>query len=128
MPAVETQGVTPGPVRTMIAAAANQGRGRALVQGGSDTTAAVCAAANAKTIGFQAEDSVNAGDPILVNRQGECVAIAGAAVAAGAFLITDNQGRLVASAAIGDEVCAEAVTSASNAGDYLVVFCNRFIR
>jgi hypothetical protein len=131
MPRVETAGPIDSFRRTYVAAAAGQGRGLALIQaaGQADNVAAVVAAANAPAvIGFQEENSINAGDPISVVREKEVVAVGGAVITAGQFLITDAQGRLVPSAAAGDNVCAQAISSTVAIGDFLLVQVVKFIR
>ena len=120
---VETTGVSGNPQRrSYIAAAAGMTRGLALVQGANDSTLAIAAAANAPAFAILEETIVNAGDTISAVYQGEAVAIIGAAVVAGQYLVTDAQGRLVPiTGAANQNVVARAVSSGSNAGDYIVV-------
>ncbi len=103
-------------------------RGLAVVQGADDNHVVTAAAANANAIGIQEEATIAAGAPVSVIRSGEAVAVYGAAVAAGQYLITDAQGRLVPTAAAGDNILARAITSGANAGDFGIVFIAPFIR
>jgi hypothetical protein len=129
MPAVATRGIVGKPYTdTYQAAAANQLRGLALVQGANDYTAATAAAANALAIGVQAETTVFVGDPVSAVILGEATAIAGAAVAAGQYVVTNAAGQFVPSAAVGDNVVGRACSSAAVAGDEFVIFVNPFIR
>lgn len=129
MPAVATTGTCgTSHVRTYQATAANQLRGLALVQGADDAHLATAAAANAPAFAIQAESILNAGDPLLAVLEGETIAIAGAAVAAGQYVITDAAGRLVPSAAIGDNVVGRAISSAAVLGDEFVILVSPFIR
>lgn len=128
MPAVETTGVIEGPKRTYQAGAANLARGLAVVQGADDNHVVAAAAANANAFGIVEESTVNVGDAVSIIMSGEAVAVYGAAVAAGQYLITDAQGRLVPSAAAADNVVARAISSGAVAGDYGVVRIGPFIR
>ena len=123
---VETTGVIGVPLkRSYLAAAANMGRGLALVQGANDNTLAVASAANSPAIAILEESNVNAGDTISAIVLGEAVAVIGAAVTAGQYLVTDSQGRMVpASGNANQNVVARAVSSGSTAGDYIVVLLN----
>jgi hypothetical protein len=114
--------------RTYTAGAANMLRGLALVQGANDFTANQCAAANAVCIGVQDESTYNAGDPLSCVQLGEAPAIAGAAVAAGQYVIATAAGQFIPSAAIGDNIVGRAVSSAAIAGDEFVIFVMPSIR
>jgi Uncharacterized conserved protein (DUF2190) len=129
MPAVATTGLVGKPhVRTYQAGAANQGRGLALVQGADDNHMIPAAAANAPAFGVQNEPSVSIGDPIAVTLKGEATAIAGAAIVAGAYVITDNQGRFVTSVTAADLVVGRALSSAAVAGDEFVLLVQPFVK
>lgn len=123
---VETTGVIGVPLkRSYLAAAATMGRGLALVQGANDNTLAVASVANAPAFAVLEESNVNAGDTISAIILGEAVAVIGAAVTAGQYLVTDAQGRLVPASGNGNQnVVARAVSSGSAAGDYIVVLIN----
>jgi hypothetical protein len=105
---------------------ANQGRGLALVQGGSgDNYLATAAAAGVQCIGIQDEAAVSAGDPITCIELGDAVAIAGAAITAGQYLKATAAGQLIpitGTAGDGENIVARAKSSATAAGDELVVF------
>src|ERR1035437_3528595 len=121
---VETTGVTGKPgKRTYIAATAAMTRGLALVQGADDNHVALASVANAPAFAVLEETNVSAGDVISAVYLGEAVAIIGAAVAAGQWLVTDATGRLVpATGDANQNLVARAVSSGSTAGDYIVVF------
>ncbi len=123
---VETTGVSGNPQRrTYVAAAAGMTRGLALVQGANDSTLAIAAAVNAPAFAILEETTVNISDPIVAVYQGEAVAIIGAAVLAGQYLVTNATGQLIpATGAINQNVVARAVSSGSSAGDYIVVLVN----
>jgi hypothetical protein len=121
---VETTGVTGNPQRrSYVAAAAGMTRGLALVQGANDATLAIASVANAAAFAILEESTVYAGDSLSAIYEGEAVAIIGAAVQAGQNLITNAAGQLVpATGATNQNIVARAVSSGSNAGDYIVVF------
>ena len=124
MPAVETtgsKGLTPK--RTYQAGAAAMKRGLFVVQGADDNHV-VIAGANAAAIGAIEEDTVSAGDPIAIVKNGEAVCQIGAAVSAGAWCKLDANGRLVPSASAGDNIVAKAISSGSNSGDFIVADVN----
>jgi len=123
---VETTGVIGTPRRrSYLAAAASMGRGLALVQGANDNTLALAAAANAPAFAILEESNVSIGDTISAVVFGEAVAVIGAAVAAGQYLVSDSQGRLVpASGNLNQNIVARAVSSGSVAGDYIIAFVN----
>ena len=120
---VETTGVLGNPLaRTYLAAAATMGLGLALVQGADDIHLAVAAAANAPAFAILEESNVSIGEPISAIVLGEAVAVIGAAVNAGQYLVTDSQGRLVPATGVSNQnIVARAVSSGSSAGDYIVV-------
>lgn len=125
MPAVATKGLGWGNRSTYIAQNAAQGRGLAVIQGGSgDDYAATAAALNALGIGIQEEASVNAGDPISVINLGEATAIAGAAVNAGQFCKTNAAGQLIPVTTVGDVIIGQARSSAAVVGDEFVLLVN----
>ncbi len=129
MAAVATTGVCgQSHSRTYQATAANQLRGLALVQGADDAHLSTAAAANAQALGVQAESTLYAGDPISAVLWGETTAIAGAAITAGQYVITNAAGQFVPSTAIGDNVVGRAISSAAVLGDEFVIFVNPFIR
>jgi hypothetical protein len=110
------------PGSTYIAQNANQGRGLAVVQGGSgDDYAVTASAANAVCLGVQEESSYNAGDSISVIDLGEAIAIAGAAVNAGQFVKCNAIGQFIPVTATGDSIVGQAKSSATNAGDEFVL-------
>ena len=122
MSAVATKGLGWSKKSTYIAQNANQGRGLALVQGGSgDDYAATAAAANAVCIGVQEEPSYNAGDPISVIDLGEAAAVAGAAVNAGQFVKCTAAGQFIPVTTVGDNIVGQAKSSAALAGDEFVL-------
>jgi hypothetical protein len=121
---VETTGVLGHPdKRSYLAAAAGMLRGYALVQGANDQTLAIASVANAPAFAILEESNVNAGDTISAVFVGEAVAVIGSAVTAGQYLVTNAAGQLVpATGASNQNIVARAVSSGSNAGDYIVVF------
>ncbi len=130
MSAVATTGVISrsGNRRTYQAGAAAMQRGLVAVQGADDQHVLIAAAAGAQGIGIVEESTVNAGDPISIVFEGEAYAVVGAPVNAGQYLVSDNQGRVVPSAAAGDQVICRAVSSGALANDEIVVYVNPFIR
>jgi len=129
MSAVATTGIVGKPhTRTYQAAAAGQLRGLVLVQGANDSTLATAAAANAVPIGIQEESTIYAGDPVSAVLWGEATAIAGAAVNAGQYVVSNAAGQLIASTAVGDNVVGKALSSAALAGDEFVILVSPFIR
>lgn len=128
MAAVETTGVIGSPLkRTYQAGAANIKRGTAVIQGADDNHV-LPATANAVCLGFLEEDALNIGDPASVIETGEAVAIIGAAVAAGQYLIANAAGQLIPSTAAADQVIARAISSGAVLGDYITVLITPFIR
>lgn len=123
---VETTGVIRSSRRTYQATAPIN-RGLAVQQGASDPYVAQ-AGANTTNIGIVEENVVNAGDPSSIVTEGEAVAVIGAAVTAGEYLISNAAGQLIPSSATGDQVIAQALSSNPNAGDYIVVQITKFIR
>jgi hypothetical protein len=95
---------------------------------GADDQHAAAATANAVCLGVQEEDTVNANDPTSVVMSGEAVIICGAAVSAGQFLISDASGHAIPSTTAGDNVVAQAISSATSAGDFFVGQIVKFIR
>jgi hypothetical protein len=126
MSAVATRTVGWSKTDSFQAQNANQGRGLALVQGGSgDNYLATAAAAGAQCIGVQSEASAYAGDPITCVELGEAIAIAGAAVNAGQYVKTNAAGQLIpvtGTAGDGEQIVGRAKSSAEAAGDEFVVF------
>jgi len=122
MSAVATKGVGWRKPSTYIAQNAAQGRGLAVVQGGSgDDYAATAAAANAVCLGVQEEASANAGDSISVIDLGEAIAIAGAAVNAGQFVKCTATGQFIPITTVGDNIVGQAKSSAALQGDEFVI-------
>ncbi len=122
MAAVASKGLGWGKRSTYIAQNAAQGRGLAVVQGGSgDDYAATAAAANATCLGVQEEASVSAGEPISVVDLGEAVAIAGAAVNAGQFVKCTAAGQLIPITTTGDQIVGQAKSSAALQGDEFIL-------
>jgi hypothetical protein len=105
---------------------ANQGRGLALVQGGTgDNYLAVSSTANVACRGIQEEATVAAGDPLACVEFGDAIAIAGAAIAASQYVKTNNVGQLIpvtGTAGGGENIVGYAKSSASAAGDEFVLF------
>lgn len=128
MAAVETTGVIgEAHKRTYLAGVAGMQRGVAVMQGADDNHV-VPATANAQCLGILEESTFNVGDAASVVDAGEAVYVAGAAIVAPAFLISNATGQLVPSAAIGDQVIIRAISSSSSAGDYGVGRLTPFIR
>ncbi len=97
-------------------------KGFVVVQGSSDINA-VTAAANAVPIGIIDESTVYAGDALTVVTSGETEGVAGAAVAAGQFLVSDALGRLVPATNVnGQNIVGQARSSATSAGDEIILF------
>jgi uncharacterized protein DUF2190 len=72
--------------------------------------------AGAKVIGPAANDAAD-GEAVAVNAIGSVLVEAGAAVAAGADVVTDTQGRAITNPAVGGEyIVGQAVTAATGAG------------
>lgn len=126
MAAVATRALSKSFVDTYLAQGAAQGRGLALVQGGSgDNYLATASVANSIVAGVQAEASTSAGDPIAVVQLGDAIAIAGAAVAAGQYVKTNAAGQFIpitGTAGDGENIAGRAKSSATNAGDEFVLF------
>lgn len=122
MSAVATKGLGWGKRSTYIAQNAAQGRGLAVVQGGSgDDYAATAANANVVCLGVQEEASLNAGDPISVIDLGEGIAIAGAAVNAGQFVKCTAAGQFIPITTAADNIVGQAKSSAAAQGDEFVL-------
>ncbi len=102
--------------------------GLALIQGATDGAVILPTGANMACLGINSETDVANSGVLGVVTGGETVAIAGAAVAAGGYLTADATGKLIPSTAIGDQVIAQAITSAVNAGDEIIVQVTKFIR
>lgn len=129
MPAVATTGpIGRAHIRTYQAAAANQTRGLALVQGADDNHVAIAAAANAVVLGVQQESTSNAGDPVSAVLDGETIAIAGAAITAGQWVICTATGQFIPSTAVADNIAGKALSSAALQGDEFVIFVKPSIR
>jgi hypothetical protein len=127
MAAVETTGVVEGGRRTYMAGVAGMQRGVWVKQGADDNHVVPCTA-NAQPIGVLEESTINVGDPAAVIVDGEAVVIASAPFVAPAYLVSDANGASLASAAVGDQVGGQAVSSAAVAGDYAVARVRPFIR
>lgn len=129
MSAVATTGViSGGHRRTYQAGVVNILRGYALVQGAADSQVVLATAANAPVFAIAEDSTANVGDPVSAILDREAVAIAGAAVAAGQWVISDATARLVPTAASGDNIVGRALSSATAAGDEFVIFLNPSIR
>jgi hypothetical protein len=113
--------------RTYTASAAAMGKGLAVVRVTDDNHVAI-AGANVAILGFVDESNINIGDAINIIEAGEFYGQIGAAVTAGNFLITDASGRLIPTAAAGDNVVAMALTSGTSANDFIVAIVNQFVR
>jgi hypothetical protein len=117
---------TDGPVgfnhrRTYRAQTANIARGTLVKQGTADDQATP-AGANDRVLGVTAEATVAIGDATEVILWGEVIAIAGAAVNAGDILKSDANGNAIAGNAADVETGGKAITTASGAGDQIVMF------
>jgi hypothetical protein len=101
---------------------ANQGRGLALVQGGSgDNYLATASTANVICRGVQDEASVNAGDPISCVELGDAIAIAGAAIASGVYVKCTATGQFIPITTAADNIVGMAKSSAAVAGDEFIL-------
>jgi hypothetical protein len=101
---------------------ANQGRGLALVQGGSgDNFLATAAVANVVCRGVQDEASVNAGDPITCVELGDAIAIAGAAIASGVYVKCTAAGQFIPITTAADNIVGMAKSSAALQGDEFIL-------
>jgi hypothetical protein len=126
--AVATKGVVGSPAkRSYHAGAASMTRGLAVVRGADDEHVAI-AGANVSVLGFVEESTVSAEDPISIVEGGGFIAKIGAAITAGQALITDSSGRLVPTAAAGDQIVAQALSSGANANDYIVAKVMQSVR
>lgn len=96
-------------------------RGYGVQQGTADDQAKVGGAAT-KVLGVVDETTSAAGDPVVVNLLGECVAIAGGVIAAGDALKTDANGKWVAANAADVETGGKALTAAAADGDEFLMF------
>ncbi len=123
---VATTGVIGGAaVRTFTANAAAMSKGLAVVSVTDDNHVAI-AGANVTILGIIDESTINIGDAIGIVESGECYAVIGAAVSIGQWLVTDGSGRLIPSTNTGDNVVAQAKSSGSSAGDFIVVQVGQF--
>jgi len=123
MSAVATRGLSKSFVDTFQAQAAGQGRGLALVQGGSgDSYLATASVANSIVVGVQQEASTNAGDPIAAIELGDAIAIAGVAIAAGVYVKNTATGQFIPVTTAADNIAGRAKSSAALAGDEFVLF------
>lgn len=128
MSAVATQGISgKRSSRSYLAQTAGMARGFVVIQGSTDTNA-VLSTGNVVPLGIQDESSINVGDVISITRSGEAYGVIGAAVNAGQYVISDAQGRLIPSAAVGDCVVGQALTSGAAANDEIIVDVHPFIR
>ncbi|NVJ90870.1 MAG: DUF2190 family protein [Methylocystaceae bacterium] len=70
----------------------------------------------AKVMGPAVNDAAD-GEPVAVNAIGSLLVESGAAVAVGADIVTDTQGRAITNPAVGGEyIVGQAVTAVSGAG------------
>jgi len=73
-------------------------------------------ATGVKVMGPAANDAAD-GEPVAVNVIGSLLVEAGAAIAAGADVVTDTQGRAITNPAVGGEfIVGQAATAVSGAG------------
>ena len=102
--------------------------GLAVKQGGADNAVILPTASGQRCIGIVEETDVANSGLLSVIWEGECIAIAGAAIPADSDLIANAAGQLIPSVTAADQVIARAVTSAAALGDEVVVQLNRFIK
>ena len=114
-------GVVVQPIRRTYRAEVALTRGQAVIQGTADDQVKLPGAANVPCIGIVEEDAA-AGAPVSVIVGGEAVAIAGAAIAAGAYVQTAGaSGKVIATAAAGQNFLGRAVHAAAADADEVVL-------
>lgn len=102
--------------------------GLAVKQGATDSAVILPTAANQQCLGIVSESDITDSGILGIVRDGETIAIAGAAIAADADLIVDATGKLITSTATGDNVIARAITSAIASGDEVLVEITKFVK
>lgn len=107
-------------IRTYRTQTAALTRGYAVKQGTADDQAVVAGAAE-RVLGIVAESTAAVDDPVGVVMSGQCIAIAGGAVAAGDIVKTDANGKLVAGNAADVETAGKALSTAAADGDEFVI-------
>ena len=118
-----TQGPVSGPVKTYIADGPIAA-GTAVVFGAQAGHVIAASVAGAVVAGI-ADQTVTAGQPVRVTRQGDTTAIAGGAITHGQYVKSDASGHLVAvtgTSGDGENIIGRAESDTVNVGDQLVVF------
>jgi hypothetical protein len=98
-------------------------RGLGVQQGTADDQAQLSGAAT-RVLGVVDETNSAAGDPVSVVLFGECIAIAGAAIAAGDIVKTDAAGKFIPGNAADVETGGKAMTAAAALNDEFILFVN----
>lgn len=114
--------------KTYTAEGAGLTRGLCMKAGANVGGVNLQTAAGGQVIGILAESTIAIGDPAAVVRDGDTPAIAGAAIAYGAYVKSDAAGRVIPiTGTAGEQVVGRAESATAALGDELIVFVKPFV-